>query len=190
MANLVETDIPQDGGPEVEVPGLGLQGLERLSAQGVLSLEVFLSVRIEPRLLDHRGELLVVALDDHASKLIGGSGARSRLERDPPHFSLTDGVWEGELSVESIAALPESADSALAAVVNFLVIMRPLTGRANLGLFFVAGNCGGFQAVKVAQNASEMKLKNPKSQYLLGFFGRARGGIGRRAGFRFRCLRA
>ena len=101
-----------------------------------------------------------------------------------------EGAAEGELSVESIAALPESADSALAAVVNFLVIMRPLTGRANWGLFFVAGNCGGFQAVKVAQNASEMKLKNPKSQYLLGFFGRARGGIGRRAGFRFRCLRA
>ena len=46
VANLVETDIPQDGGPEVDVPGLGLQGLERLSAQGVLSLEVFLSVRI------------------------------------------------------------------------------------------------------------------------------------------------
>ena len=140
---------------------------------------------------DHRGELLVVALDDHASKLhIGGSGDRGRLERDPPHFSLTIGVREGELSVESIAALPESADSALAAVVNFLVDMRPLTGRANSGLFFVAGNCGGFHAVKVAQNASEMKLKNPKSQYLLGFFGRARGGIGRRAGFRFRCLRA
>ena len=99
-----------------------------------------------------------------------------------------------ELSVESIAALPESADSALAAVVNFLVVMRPLTGRANWGLFFVAGNCGGFHAVKVAQkvaqNAFEMKLKNPKSAYLLGFFGRARGGIGRRAGFRFRCLRA
>ena len=48
MANLVETDIPQDRGPEVDVPGLGLQGLERLSAQRVLSLEVFLSVRIEP----------------------------------------------------------------------------------------------------------------------------------------------
>ena len=125
VANLVETDIPQDGGPKVEVPGLGLQGLERLSAQGVLSLEVLLSVLIEPRLLDHRGELLVVALDDHTSKLIGGSGDRSRLERDPPYFSLTIGVWEGELSVESIAALPESADSALAAVVNFLVIMRP-----------------------------------------------------------------
>jgi len=42
---LVETDIPQDGGPEVDVPGLGLQGLERLSAKRVLSLEVFLSVR-------------------------------------------------------------------------------------------------------------------------------------------------
>ena len=38
MANLVETDIPQDGGPEVDVPGLGLQGLERLSAQRLLSL--------------------------------------------------------------------------------------------------------------------------------------------------------
>ena len=48
VANLVETDIPQDGGPEVDVPGLGLQGLERLCAQRVLSLEVFLSVRIEP----------------------------------------------------------------------------------------------------------------------------------------------
>ena len=81
MANLVETDIPQDGGPEVDVPGLGLQGLERLSAKRVLSLEVFLSVRIVPWLLD-RGELLVVALDDHASKLIGGSGDRGRLERD------------------------------------------------------------------------------------------------------------
>ena len=48
VANLVETDIPRDKGLEVDLPGLGLQGLERLSAQGVLSLEIFLSVRIEP----------------------------------------------------------------------------------------------------------------------------------------------
>ena len=89
VANLVETDIPRDKGLEVDLPGLGLQGLERLSAQGVLSLDIFLSVRIEPWLLDHRGVLLVIALDDHASKLIGGSGDRGRLERDPPHFSLT-----------------------------------------------------------------------------------------------------
>ena len=48
VANLVETDIPRDKGLEVDLPGLGLQGLERLSAQGVLSLEIFQSVRIEP----------------------------------------------------------------------------------------------------------------------------------------------
>mgnify|MGYP001173327890 CR=1 FL=1 len=143
MANLVETDIPRDRGLEVDLPGLGLQGLERLSAQGVLSLEVFLSVRIEPwRTI--AGSCWLLRLMTMRRSSIGGSGDRGRLERDPPHFSLTIGVREGELSVESIAALPESADSALAAVVNFLVIMRPLTWRANYGLFFVAGNCGGF----------------------------------------------
>ena len=93
--------------------------------------------------------------------------------------------------MEGVAALPESTNSTLAPLINFLVINRRLAvwvGR-RLGLF-VARCCSGFHAVKVAQKVAqrgaEVECKKLKTPFLLRFFGRARGGIGRRAGFRIR----
>ena len=82
------------------------------------------------------------------------------VDQDP---FVAVGVGKRELCIEGIAALPESTNSMLAPVVNFLILNRGQTVRVGRRSgFFVASGCCVFHAVKVAQRGTEDEVESPK----------------------------
>ena len=90
------------------------------------------------------------------------------VDQDP---FVAVGVGKRELCIEDIAALPESTNSMLAPVINFLILNRSQTVRVGRrsGLF-VARCFSRFHAVKVAQRGAEVECKKLNNPFLLRFF--------------------
>ena len=94
------------------------------------------------------------------------------VDQDP---FVAVGVGKRELCIEGIAALPESTNSMLAPVVNFLILNRGQTVRVGRRSgFFVASGCCVFHAVKVAQRGTEDEVESPKKPVFIKVFQGAR----------------
>jgi hypothetical protein len=79
---------------------------------------------VEPWVLHHRGQLVVVSLDHHSPQLVCGGGSGVCFQGNATDTPVAVGVGKRELCIEGIAALPESTNSMLAPVVNFLILSR------------------------------------------------------------------
>ena len=152
----VESGLSNHAGPEIDVARFGAKCFEGLAAQGVLSLKVLLRKVVEPWVLHHRGQLVVVSLDSSfaAARLRRGSGVCFQGDASDPLVAI--GIRKRELCVEGAAALPESTNSTLAPVINFLILNGRQTVRVGRrsGLF-VALCFSRFHAVKVAQKVAQ-----------------------------------
>ena len=153
----------------------GAKCFEGLAAQSVLSFKVLLRKVVEPWVLHHRGQLVVVSLDHHSPQLVCGGGNGVCFQGNAPDPFVAVGVRKPELCIEGIAALPESTNSMLAPVVNFLILTRRQTVRVGRRSgFFVASGCSVFHAVKVAQRGAEVECKKLKKPFFVKVFSDAR----------------
>ena len=171
----VESGLSNHAGPEIDVARFCAKCFEGLAAQGVLSLKVLLRKVVEPWVLHHRGQLVVVSLDHHSPQLVCGGGNGVCFQGNAPDPFVAVGVGNRELCIEGIAALPETTNSMLAPVVNFLILSRRQTVRVGRRSgFFVASGCSGFYAVKVAQRGTEDEVESPKKPVFIKVFQGAR----------------
>jgi len=104
------------------VARFGAKCFEGLAAQSVLSFKVLLRKVVEPWVLHHRGQLVVVSLDHHSPQLVCGGGSGDCFQGDATDPFVAVGVGKRELCIEGIAALPESTNSTLAPIINFLIL--------------------------------------------------------------------
>lgn len=172
---LFEAGLSNHAGPEINVARFGAKCFEGFASQGVLPLKVLLRKVVEPWVLHHRGQLVVVSLDHHSPQLVcgGGNGVCFQGHATDPLVAI--GIRKRELCVEGVAALPESTNSMLAPVINFLILNRRQTERVGRrsGLF-VARCFSGFHAVKVAQRGVGVEFKKLKSPIFINVFQDAR----------------
>ena len=144
----------------------GAKCFEGLAAQSVLSFKVLLRKVVEPWVLHHRGQLVVVSLDHHSPQLVCGGGNGVCFQGNAPDPFVAVGVGKREFCIEGIAALLESTNSVLAPVVNFLILSRRQTVRVGRRSgFFVASGCSVFYAIKVAQRGVGVEFKKLKSPF-------------------------
>ena len=130
----------------------GAKCFEGLAAQSVLSFKVLLRKVVEPWVLHHRRQLVVVSLDHHSPQLVCGGGNGVCFQGNAPDPFVAVGVGKRELCIEGIAALPESTNSMLAPVVNFLILSRRTgcAGWPQVGIF-----CSlGLQCISCCQSST------------------------------------